>query len=59
MYNKPHILYWKWNNDLLDKEILREQRTNSNNINPMSFNNIEGREYDYNDLEKKLLGWDS
>ena len=45
--------------DLKDKEILREQRTNSNNINPMSFNNIEGREYDYNDLEKKLLGWDS
>lgn len=25
MYTKPHILYWKWNNDLLDKEILRER----------------------------------
>lgn len=22
MYAKPHILYWKWNNDLLDKNIL-------------------------------------
>ena len=25
MYNKPHILYWKWNNDLLDKDIVRER----------------------------------
>ncbi len=25
MYTKPHILYWKWNNDLLNKEILRER----------------------------------
>lgn len=27
-------------------------------INPMKFNNFEAREYDYDDLEKKLLGWD-
>lgn len=27
-------------------------------INPKSFNNFPAREYDYDDLEKKLLGWD-
>lgn len=27
-------------------------------INPMSFNNFEAREYDYDSLENKLLGWD-
>lgn len=29
-----------------------------NGINPLKFNNFEAREYDYDDLEKKLLGWD-
>lgn len=27
-------------------------------INPRSFNNFKSREYDYDSLEKKLLGWD-
>lgn len=27
-------------------------------VNPMSFNNFEAREYDYDALENKLLGWD-
>lgn len=27
-------------------------------INPKSFNNFPARDYDYDDLEKKLLGWD-
>ena len=27
-------------------------------INPFKFNNFKAREYDYNSLEKKLLGWD-
>ena len=27
-------------------------------VNPMSFNNFEAREYDYDALEDKLLGWD-
>ena len=26
-------------------------------VNPMKFNNFEAREYDYDSLEKKLLGW--
>lgn len=29
-----------------------------NGINPKSFNNFEAREYDYDNLERKLLGWD-
>ena len=27
-------------------------------INPLSFNNFKAREYDYDDLERKLLGWE-
>ena len=27
-------------------------------INPLKFNNFKGRDYDYDELEKKLLGWD-
>ena len=38
------------NNKPLDKEF-----DNSKNLR---FNNFEPREYDYNELEKKLLGWD-
>lgn len=30
-----------------------------NGINAMRFNNFEPREYDYDSLEKKLLGWDN
>ena len=30
----------------------------SQEINNNSFNNFEGREYDYDSLEKKLLGWE-
>lgn len=33
---------------------------NTNNEKaPLKFNNFEGREYDYDSLEKKLLGWDN
>lgn len=31
---------------------------NKQMIDPKSFNNFEAREYDYDDLEKRLLGWD-
>lgn len=30
----------------------------NNNLKPLRFNNFEAREYDYDSLEKKLLGWD-
>lgn len=34
-------------------------RTKDDNVvKPLRFNNFEGREYDYDSLEKKLLGWD-
>lgn len=32
--------------------------TKSQEVNPLKFNNFEAREYDYDSLEKKLLGWD-
>lgn len=28
-------------------------------INPLKFNNFKGRDYDYDKLEKQLLGWDT
>ena len=27
-------------------------------INPLKFNNFKGRDYDYDELERRLLGWD-
>ena len=32
---------------------------NNNNKPKLRFDNFKGREYDYDDLEKKLLGWDT
>lgn len=40
----------------------KNYNNNNNNNNekaPLKFNNFEGREYDYDSLEKKLLGWDN
>lgn len=34
------------------------QKVKNNSYDPMKFNNFEARDYDYNDLEKKLLGWE-
>jgi DnaD/phage-associated family protein len=31
----------------------------NNDKSPLKFNNFEAREYDYDSLEKKLLGWDN
>ena len=39
----------------------KDYKPNKNNISepkPLRFNNFEPREYDYDKLEKKLLGWD-
>ena len=52
--------------------VIREKKINENNINrklrnkrlcykykpKLRFDNFKGRDYDYDDLEKKLLGWD-
>lgn len=40
------------------KVINFESNKSNSDINPKSFNNFEAREYDYDDLEAKLLGWD-
>ncbi|MFT8352248.1 DnaD domain protein [Clostridium saccharoperbutylacetonicum] len=34
-------------------------RNNNNDKSTLKFNNFEAREYDYDSLEKKLLGWDN
>ena len=36
-----------------------QKNYNNNEKAPLKFNNFEGREYDYDSLEKKLLGWDN
>jgi len=42
------------------KNIKYTKNYNTNNEKaPLKFNNFEGREYDYDSLEKKLLGWDN
>lgn len=38
-------------------QAIREDWT-TNSINNSTFNNFEGRTYDYEELEKKLLGWE-
>ena len=38
-------------------QAIREDWT-TNSINNSTFNNFEGRTYDYDELEKKLLGWE-
>lgn len=35
------------------------QNSKNNNSNNLGFNNFEPRAYDYESLEKKLLGWDT
>lgn len=35
-----------------------KKTTNNGNKNKLRFDNFKGRDYDYDDLEKKLLGWD-
>lgn len=34
------------------------KQSETDNINPKSFNNFQAREYDYDQLENKLLGWE-
>ena len=41
------------------KNIKYQKNYNNTEKAPLKFNNFEGREYDYDSLEKKLLGWDN
>lgn len=40
------------------KTMLKDYEKPLENIKQLKFNNFKGRDYDYDDLEKKLLGWD-
>lgn len=46
-YKTPHSLH-------TNKGFIKK----NSEVNPLKFNNFEAREYDYESLEKKLLGWD-
>lgn len=54
-YNYVLGILQNWKARGRDKKI---NDSSQQEINPMKFNNFEAREYDYDDLEKKLLGWD-
>ncbi|MDU3352382.1 MAG: DnaD domain protein, partial [Clostridium sp.] len=41
------------------KKNFNNQKSNSYEKPKLRFNNFKGRDYDYDDLEKKLLGWDN
>lgn len=42
------------------KKIYNKPNTNNYNTKPkLRFDNFKGRDYDYDELEKKLLGWDN
>jgi len=41
------------------KDDWKPSKSESNYVSVPGFNNFEGREYDYDSLEKKLLGWDN
>lgn len=41
-----------------EKELEKTVANKKQEINPKGFNNFPAREYDYDDLERKLLGWD-
>lgn len=49
--------------DVKNTKNTKYQKTYNNSSNteksPLKFNNFEAREYDYDSLEKKLLGWDN
>lgn len=42
-----------------EKELEKTVANKKQEINPKSFNNFPAREYDYDDLERKLLGWEN
>lgn len=57
MGRKVHTLKFKIKENSFPK-LVYSNKDKVSKINPKSFNNFEAREYDYDDLERKLLGWD-
>jgi DnaD/phage-associated family protein len=49
----------KDNKNSKNNKYQKTYNTNNNDKSSLKFNNFEAREYDYDSLEKKLLGWDS
>lgn len=63
--NKTTFAYFKtifesqWSSPAFNKEHKQDHNNNySGQTCPKKFNNFEPRQYDYDDLEKRLLGWD-
>ena len=48
----------KMNNEQKNTQSIKIN-TKNNNKQKLRFDNFKGREYDYDALEKKLLGWDN
>lgn len=49
---------WKSIYELKNENVQNQVQYNNKNKNKLRFDNFKGRDYDYDDLEKKLLGWD-
>lgn len=57
-YLTPQTLFGSKFENYLNQKIVVEKQGSSKEKPKLRFNNFEPREYDYDDLEKKLLGWD-
>lgn len=48
----------KYLTEILENLNNKDLSNNADNSKSLMFNNLEPREYDYEELERKLLGWD-
>lgn len=58
MGRKVHSLKFRISESATSPLTYSKQLSKKQTINPMKFNNFEAREYNYDELERKLLGWD-
>lgn len=58
IFNSENGKYFSFLKKIYNDDGNFTKKNTNQDINPKSFNNFPAREYDYNDLEKKLLGWD-
>lgn len=58
IFNSENGKYFSFLKKIYNDDGNFAKKNTNQDINPKSFNNFPAREYDYNDLEKKLLGWD-
>ncbi|MEO2582478.1 conserved phage C-terminal domain-containing protein [Clostridium tertium] len=62
-YLNPQTLFGDKFEVYLNQNIIKEEKSNKGYVDyreprKLRFNNFKGRDYDYDDLEKKLLGWE-